>query len=45
VDTAEADAEAKKFGTSQVDYIYDEPAEELFNGLLPQYIFPCCITP
>ena len=39
VDTAEADAEAKKFGTSQVDYIYDEPAEELFNGLLPQYIF------
>jgi F-type H+-transporting ATPase subunit gamma len=39
VDTAEADAEAKKFGTSQVDYIYDEPAEELLNGLLPQYIF------
>jgi F-type H+-transporting ATPase subunit gamma len=39
IDTAEADEEAKKFGTSQVDYIYDEPAEELFNGLLPQYIF------
>jgi F-type H+-transporting ATPase subunit gamma len=39
VDTAEADEEAKKFGTSQVDYIYDEPAEELLNGLLPQYIF------
>jgi F-type H+-transporting ATPase subunit gamma len=39
VDTAEADTEAKKFGTAQVDYIYDEPAEELLNGLLPQYIF------
>jgi F-type H+-transporting ATPase subunit gamma len=38
VDTAEADEEARKFGTSQVDYIYEQPAEELFNGLLPQYI-------
>ena len=38
VDTAEADEEARKFGTSQVDYIYEEPAEELFNGLLPQYV-------
>jgi F-type H+-transporting ATPase subunit gamma len=38
VDTAAADEEAKKFGTSQVDYIYEQPAEELFNGLLPQYI-------
>jgi F-type H+-transporting ATPase subunit gamma len=38
VDTAEADDEARKFGTSQVDYIYEQPAEELFNGLLPQYI-------
>jgi F-type H+-transporting ATPase subunit gamma len=37
-DTAEADEEAKNFGTSQVDYIYEQPAEELFNGLLPQYI-------
>jgi F-type H+-transporting ATPase subunit gamma len=37
-DTAAADEEAKKFGTSQVDYIYEEPANELFNGLLPQYI-------
>jgi F-type H+-transporting ATPase subunit gamma len=37
-DTAAADEESKKFGTSQVDYIYDEPANELFNGLLPQYI-------
>jgi F-type H+-transporting ATPase subunit gamma len=38
VDTAEADEEAKKFGTAQVDYIYEQPAEELFNGLLPQYV-------
>ena len=39
VDTAEADEEAKKFGTAQVDYIYDDPPNELFDGLLPQYIF------
>src|SRR5208283_4188255 len=38
-DTAEADEEAKKFGTANVDYIYEQPAEELFRGLLPQYIF------
>ena len=38
VDTAAADEEARNFGTSQVDYIYEEPAEQLFNGLLPQYI-------
>jgi F-type H+-transporting ATPase subunit gamma len=37
-DTQEADEEAKKFGTAQVDYIYDEPAEELFKGLLPRYV-------
>jgi F-type H+-transporting ATPase subunit gamma len=37
-DTREADDEAKKFGTANVDYIYEQPAEELFNGLLPQYI-------
>jgi F-type H+-transporting ATPase subunit gamma len=38
VDTAEADEEAKKFGTAQVDYIYEQPSEELFDGLLPQYV-------
>jgi F-type H+-transporting ATPase subunit gamma len=38
VDTAEADDEARKFGTSQVDYIYDQPSEELFAGLIPQYV-------
>ena len=38
IDTAQADEEAKKFGTAQVDYIYEQPAEELMNGLLPQYV-------
>ncbi len=37
-DTQQADNEAKKFGTANVDYIYEQPPEELFNGLLPQYI-------
>ncbi|HWE85474.1 MAG TPA: FoF1 ATP synthase subunit gamma [Terracidiphilus sp.] len=37
-DTHEADDEAQKFGTANVDYIYEQPPEELFNGLLPQYI-------
>jgi F-type H+-transporting ATPase subunit gamma len=39
VDTAEADDEARKFGTAQVDYIYEQPSEELFAGLIPQYVF------
>ena len=39
IDTAEADEEAKKFGTNQVDYIYEQPSEELFAGLIPQYVF------
>jgi F-type H+-transporting ATPase subunit gamma len=38
-DTAEGEEEAKKFGTANVDYIYEQPAQELFHGLLPQYIF------
>ena len=37
-DTTEADEEAKKFGTAEVDYIYEQPAEELFAGLIPQYV-------
>ncbi len=39
VDTAEADDEARKFGTANVDYIYEQPPEELFAGLIPQYVF------
>jgi F-type H+-transporting ATPase subunit gamma len=38
-DSAESEEEAKKFGTANVDYIYEQPPEELFAGLLPQYIF------
>ena len=38
-DTSEAEEEAKKFGTANVDYIYEQSSEELFKGLLPQYIF------
>ena len=37
-DTHEADEEAKKFGTSEVDYIYEQSSEELFAGLIPQYV-------
>ena len=37
-DTHEADEEAKKFGTANVDYIYEQPPDELLNALLPQYI-------
>lgn len=32
------DAEAKKFGTADVDYIYDEPPAKLFRSLLPRYV-------
>jgi len=38
-DAHEAEEEAKKFGTAEVDYIYEQPAEELFAGLIPQYVF------
>ncbi len=37
-DTAELDEEAQKFGTSEVDYIYEQPPEELFRRLLPRYV-------
>jgi F-type H+-transporting ATPase subunit gamma len=30
--------EATKFGTAQVDYIYEQPPEELFRALLPKYV-------
>jgi F-type H+-transporting ATPase subunit gamma len=29
---------ASKFGTAQVDYIYEQPPEELFRALLPKYV-------
>ena len=31
-------AEADKFGTAQVDYIYEQPPHQLLDGLLRQYI-------
>jgi F-type H+-transporting ATPase subunit gamma len=35
----EGEAEAvSQFGTSQVDYIYEQPPEELFRALLPKYV-------
>ena len=37
-DAKEAEEEAKKFGTSEVDYIYEQPPTELFAGLLPKYV-------
>jgi F-type H+-transporting ATPase subunit gamma len=30
--------DAAQFGTSQVDYIYEQPPEELFRALLPKYV-------
>ncbi|HTS38405.1 MAG TPA: FoF1 ATP synthase subunit gamma [Candidatus Solibacter sp.] len=29
---------ATQFGTAQVDYIYEQPPEELFRALLPKYV-------
>jgi F-type H+-transporting ATPase subunit gamma len=37
-DSKEAEDEAKKFGTAEVDYIYDQPPRELLDGLLRQYV-------
>jgi F-type H+-transporting ATPase subunit gamma len=34
----QAGDEATQFGTSQVDYIYEQPPEELFRALLPKYV-------
>jgi len=33
----ERDREAVKFGTLPVDYIYEQPPQELFAGILPRY--------
>lgn len=34
----EIDAEAKKFGTAEVDYLYDQEPERLFRHLMPRYV-------
>jgi F-type H+-transporting ATPase subunit gamma len=33
-----ADEAAEHFATSQVDYIYEQPPQELFRALLPKYV-------
>jgi F-type H+-transporting ATPase subunit gamma len=33
-----ADKVAEKFATADVDYIYEQPPEELFRALLPKYV-------
>jgi F-type H+-transporting ATPase subunit gamma len=37
-DTTAADEVAAKFGTAQVDYIYEQRPGELFSALLPKYV-------
>jgi F-type H+-transporting ATPase subunit gamma len=37
-DTSEIDIHAAGFGVSQVDYIYEQPASQLFGALLPKYV-------
>jgi F-type H+-transporting ATPase subunit gamma len=37
-DKHEAEEEAKKFGTANVDYIYEQPPAQLLKALLPRYI-------
>jgi len=37
-DTKAVDEEAAKIGTSQVDYIYEQPPDQLFREILPKYI-------
>jgi F-type H+-transporting ATPase subunit gamma len=35
---SEAAQAATQFGTAQVDYIYEQPPDELFRSLLPKYV-------
>jgi F-type H+-transporting ATPase subunit gamma len=36
--TTEGGEAGSQFGTAQVDYIYEQPPEELFRALLPKYV-------
>jgi F-type H+-transporting ATPase subunit gamma len=38
IDTHAVDEAAAKFGASQIDYIYEQPPEQLFHEILPKYI-------
>ena len=35
---AQYEDESKRFGTAEVDYIYDEPAVEVYGSVLPRYV-------
>ena len=35
---AQYEDESKRFGTANVDYAYDQPAEEVYAALLPRYV-------
>ncbi len=35
---AQYDDEAKRFGTANVDYTYDQPADEVYGTLLPRFV-------
>jgi F-type H+-transporting ATPase subunit gamma len=37
-DTRDIDARARAFAMAQVDYIYEQPPDELFRSLLPRYV-------
>jgi len=37
-ETREIDERAAQFATAPVDYIYEQPASELFSSLLPKYV-------
>jgi len=37
-DTSAVDEAAAKFGTWPVDYIYEQPPHQLFEGILPKYL-------
>ena len=37
-DTSEIDVAAAHFAAAPVDYIYEQPADKLFNSLMPKYI-------
>ena len=38
IDTSAVDEAAAKFGASPIDYIYEQPPEQLFAGILPKYL-------
>ncbi len=37
-ETTEMEDEAKKFGTADVDYIFDQAPEKIFRNLMPRYV-------